>query len=511
MIIGGILIFLFFFYLYPYHLYHKEQTSLFILSSQTLGEYLSHPAVLSCLIGDFLTQFFYYQGIGPLTISVLLVLLSWVYYRLLYRICNGWAIFPVALITVWEFGKLCSLFYPISATLSLIGGGLIVLLFTHINLHFPKLLVPVSLICIATSYWLFGIGVWATLLFMFSYLSWYIFLLILVEVLCISVSAKSRYLIPWREAFLYPSTTQFDAPNFERENILKYDCEFYFNRNNRLSNDGTDARGLLPAYYTNLLDAKQQSLPSNLLRRMKYGINGLFIPVAPTSNYLSIFAANEVWFELGDMTLAEHATILGMIFSPHNKGSRALRRLAEINLINGDEEAAKKYLRMLQKTLVHKNWATERMPEQQSEKVKRWITVKQSFLAENDTIRHSADVQTSLCNLLDANSKNLLALDYLLCYDLLQKDIESFANHFEKYAGDYSNHRLYQEAYLIYAVAEKSPFPKNERIKIPASVIDEFKQYTKLYQSEGNGIEELKQKFDKTYWFYFHFAQRSKP
>ena len=211
------------------------------------------------------------------------------------------------------------------------------------------------------------------------------------------------------------------------------------------------------------------------------------------------------------MTLAEHATILGMIFSPHNKGSRALRRLAEINLINGDEEAAKKYLRMLQKTLVHKNWATERMPEQQSEKVKRWITVKQSFLAENDTIRHSADVQTSLCNLLDANSKNLLALDYLLCYDLLQKDIESFANHFEKYAGDYSNHRLYQEAYLIYAVAEKSPFPKNERIKIPASVIDEFKQYTKLYQSEGNGIEELKQKFDKTYWFYFHFAQRSKP
>ena len=156
---------------------------------------------------------------------------------------------------------------------------------------------------------------------------------------------------------------------------------------------------------------------------MKYSINGLFIPVAPTSNYLSIFAANEVWFELGDMTLAEHATILGMIFSPHNKGSRALRRLAEINLINGDEEAAKKYLRMLQKTLVHKNWATERMPEQQSEKVKRWITVKQSFLAENDTIRHSADVQTSLCNLLAANSKNLLALYYLFCYDFLQQDI----------------------------------------------------------------------------------------
>ena len=42
---------------------------------------------------------------------------------------------------------------------------------------------------------------------------------------------------------------------------------------------------------------------------------GLFLPVAPHSTYLTIYAANEVWFALGDMTMAEHAAILGMIFS----------------------------------------------------------------------------------------------------------------------------------------------------------------------------------------------------
>jgi len=34
---------------------------------------------------------------------------------------------------------------------------------------------------------------------------------------------------------------------------------------------------------------------------------GLFLPVAPHSTYLTIYAANEVWFALGDMTMAEHA------------------------------------------------------------------------------------------------------------------------------------------------------------------------------------------------------------
>ena len=511
MILGGALFFLFFFYLYPYHLYHREQTSIFVLSAQTLTDYLDKPAFLSCLVGDFLTQFFYYQGIGPLIISVLLIALGAVYYRLLYRKQNWWALIPVTLLTLWEFGKLCSMYYPISATLSFMGGGLIALLFIriHTKLHSNKAAIPLAMVCIAISYWLFGIGVWITLIFIFTYLSRFVMLLLFVEAICISLAAKHLYTIPWDEAFFYPSTTQFGAPNMERERILKYDCEYYFNRTSRLQDETISPNGILPTYYAHLIDAKQRNLPNNLLARMKYDINGLFIPVAPTSAPQSIYAANEVWFELGDMTMAEHATMLGMIFSPYNKGSRALKRLAEINLINHDDEAAKKYLRMLQKTIAHYNWAEERMPGIHSERVQQWLNVKRNFIPRTDVIRNSADIQTSLCNLLDANPNNLLALDYLLCYDLLIKDINSFGNHLEKYSNGYSNHRLYQEAYLIYATGQDSPFPKNEKIVIEPEVIDNFYQYTKLYQSEEDNVEQLKQLFDKTYWFYYHFAQKN--
>lgn len=73
-------------------------------------------------------------------------------------------------------------------------------------------------------------------------------------------------------------------------------------------------RSPFTAYYYNLLNAQQNRLPDRLMDGYQPASQGLFLPVAPHSTYLTIYAANEVWFALGDMTMAEHAAILGMIF-----------------------------------------------------------------------------------------------------------------------------------------------------------------------------------------------------
>lgn len=54
----------FFFRILPYHLFHREQTQLFLLATEPLAGYLRHPAALARLSGDFLTQFFYYEGVA---------------------------------------------------------------------------------------------------------------------------------------------------------------------------------------------------------------------------------------------------------------------------------------------------------------------------------------------------------------------------------------------------------------------------------------------------------------
>lgn len=74
--IGALALFLFFFRILPYHLFHREQTQLFLLATEPLAGYLRHPAALARLSGDFLTQFFYYEGGGPTIMAVVLVALG---------------------------------------------------------------------------------------------------------------------------------------------------------------------------------------------------------------------------------------------------------------------------------------------------------------------------------------------------------------------------------------------------------------------------------------------------
>lgn len=54
-----------------------------LLATEPLAGYLRHPAALARLSGDFLTQFFYYEGGGPAIMAVVLLLWGVVVFRLL--------------------------------------------------------------------------------------------------------------------------------------------------------------------------------------------------------------------------------------------------------------------------------------------------------------------------------------------------------------------------------------------------------------------------------------------
>ena len=259
-----------------------------------------------------------------------------------------------------------------------------------------------------------------------------------------------------------------------------------------------------------MLNAQQDRLPDRLMDGYQPASQGLFLPVAPHSTYLTIYAANEVWFALGDMTMAEHAAILGMIFSPHHTGARAVKRLAEINLVNGDEAAAMKYLRLLQKTMCYRDWAERRIPGKQTAEVCQWLKRKRLLLPATDTLRSSADIPLSLRHLLRNNPDNTLACDYLLCFDLLNKDIGAFAGDYREFAAKKFPSRLYAEGLLIYLAGKKASLDEVEKWNIPPQVLDEFSEYTRLYEAnDGNGAP-LQAKYGKTYWFYFHYATMKK-
>lgn len=506
---GALCLFFFYFQLLPFHLFHKEQTQLFLFAAEPLKGYGEYPAALACLLGDFLTQFYYYIGGGPAILTVVLLLWGAVAHRLFLPLLGRYAWLPALLAVVWEAGRQCVPAYPLSATLSLLGGGCVALLCRRQMAGSLPRALWTGMAAVAVAYYLFGYGAWLTALFLFRRKNGWVALLLLAEAAALPAATRRACLFTWKEAYSYPATAWKGSPDLKRERLLALDGNTYFGRTEKVQAllQKEDARSPLATYYYNLLNARQGLLPDRLMAYYQPAAQGLFLPVTPTSSYFTIAAAGEAWFALGDMTMAEHATILSMIFSPRHTGARAVKRLAEINLVNGDEAAALKYLRLLQKTLCYRSWAERRMPGKETEEVRRWLAQKRGLIPVADTLRASGDAARSLRNLLRSHPENRMTLDYLLCYDLLNKDMEAFASDFRRFFPQGATPgRLYAEGLLVYFAGKREVPEGLNRVPIPPQVLQEFREYTRLYEESGGDGTLLRPKYGKSYWFYFHYA-----
>lgn len=582
---GGIAGFVFFFYYCSYHFLHKEQISLFLYTAEALSAYAEKPGVVSGLAGDFLTQFFRYPGAGPALSALLILLLGRTAYAVLRKaLPAGWAMGAAALIAGWEALRVCGLLYPAAATISLIGGGGLFLLYDRIREKIERTgadhdktfgITPASVSCgttgtagvavagspkaaktgvttpiveatqavraprastlgrsteragagkraactgitglagIALGYWWFGYGAFflgiAVILSLLKNKNESIWaVLIAVELAALPALAARTCRLTYLQACQYPATRWWDRPHPAYERLLALDFESH-------AGNWREVRKRLPkderitacSYLYNLANAAENRLPDRLLQYYQPAAEGLFMPVTPASSYLSSLYAAEVWFRLGDMTMAEHATLLGMIFSPAHTGSRMIRRLAEINLINGDAEAARKYLRILSATLFDRPWARDRLPGQETEQVKHWLAEKRALIPRSDTIRTSTtDVVRSLRLLLDASPHNRAAYDYLLCYHLLAKDIPSFLKDYRPEAGK-APERLYAEALLVDLVRRRAGGEEIRQTIVDPAVVQDFKEYSRMQQQSGGNPSALAARFGRTYWFYYHYA-----
>ena len=100
-----------------------------------------------------------------------------------------------------------------------------------------------------------------------------------------------------------------------------------------------------------------------------------------------------------------------------------------------------------------------------------------------------------------------MALDYLLCYDLLTKDLDAFV-------GDYdpslTASRLYEEAMLIFLAAKGGMTEDNlNHYHISATTLARFNRFVSIYKRDNGSGRNLTQEFGKSYWYYFYFAVKN--
>ena len=217
---------------------------------------------------------------------------------------------------------------------------------------------------------------------------------------------------------------------------------------------------------------------------------GLFIPVGEKTGRFMIAQSGEVWYRLGEMTMAEHSAILGLSFSPQKKGAKFLRRLGEINRILGQDEAAAKYFSLA--------GCSSALSDEE-------LLLARSRLPRRDVIHGGTDVRTPLRLLVEANRANLAAYDYLLCYDLLTKRLDWFLEDFDP---GQPGSRVYQEAALITLAGEKElPLQQLLNFGVTQEACNDFWQFNEDMQTMD--FETLRGRWQGSYWFWFKYATRN--
>lgn len=443
---------------FKYHLFFVEQNQLFLNTPDCLSAYFTRPAWLACMAGDWAQQFYHYNCGGPAVLSLSLLVFG-VFTLLSLKECvpSGcgkflrlWIPALAALVLMTVEARL--FFYENArlASLYALGGGVMLWYAYHsITEDFGKrrwtgiainamIFVAMAAICFV----LFGYGALAfiALELLSSPAGRRIpagAAISIVLALCLSGRISTHYRMEKKQLALYPGLGLWvDAKKAEGvEDLLTYNIEY--GRGNykgiiKLYEHSRNAKTPEMSFFYAASASQLGILPDKLLKMKKPNL-GTFIHLDSKSNLFTIEMAAELYYLIGDMTYTERACMHANNFSPTKRCACLVKRLAEANLIIGDYAGAEKYLGQLRKSFIYRKWAEEHTPGSFSEEVQRKIDYKRQFLNNANEIRIGDNCHTILTGLLDANRNNIVALDYLLCTDIIANQKGMFMRDYQKY------------------------------------------------------------------------------
>lgn len=440
--------FAFFLLAYPYHLIRREHMNLFVYDWDYIRQTYRGVGWLARFGSDFVDQFLRFPVVGPVIIALVIVGIAAAAYRICRHFLGKWPSLAIsAVFYIWSFSRETENYYCTQYSLVMLGFLVLVLAALRFRKAWMK---PVATVLFI------AFGVWA-----------------------LGSPVHKYWGKPW------------GLPNLEYDKIIGLDAEIEREHWDKvMKRSGKDLYMTEASCCYNLAFAMNGQLGHSLFNYAQNYANGLLFWITTDISQFSSSIAGEAWFHLGNMTLAEQSAMIALQASPKHTGARYLVRLAKVNLINGEDGAAEKYLGLLGKTLCYGKWARSMMPGRQDEAAKTWIAQERSKLAVSDFVYSTNDLRPILLGLLEANPSNRMAREYLLCYDLLILDLEHFM---EDYSQDMIDAPVYQEGVLIWLSMRNEMTAENAaRYGIGTSAINRMERFFRYPDNYRN-----------TYWYYY--------
>lgn len=256
----------------------------------------------------------------------------------------------------------------------------------------------------------------------------------------------------------------------------------------------------------NLALSQKGMLADRLFEFYQNGGEGLFPTF--TRDMTSPVSTAEIFFRLGMVNDAERYMFEAQEAIPnYRKSARLTRRIIECEIINGNYKVAAKLLRRLQKTLFYSNWANQTMALLGNEKainrhpvygkLRKYREKKQDFLFSD----REMDQMLGLLFLND--NHNRMAYEYLMCYELLQRDMEKFMQYYPlgRFVGYDHIPRTFQEI-LIGNWMKTHSDPRTIPYSVDAQNVNNTLNFIQLYMQNPKDPQLCQQPYVSNAWYY---------
>ncbi len=469
--------------------YH-EQYQLFLWTSDYFSARISVPGGLADYIAELITQFNYLPVLGAILIAALFLLLQRLTWALTKRLggSNGWyglSFLPVLVLWVYESDPNVLQ----SLTIGLIAA-LAAVYIVRAGARSNRIAHVFTLIVLLPAfYWLFGVAVYivalAALFESMKQRRWFIGLFAVVYAALLVYA--SSYIVPFPESrvliglhfYRYPVgvpamqwivmgvvllTPYISAalPQFKSwtidliftliilalggaavwrsfdnvtHELIAYDYlvrteqwDAIIHKAEKNVNEPTP----LEVSVLNLALSQKGQLLDRLFAFYQNGSEGLFPSF--TRDILSPIPTAELFFRLGFVNDCERYCFEALQAIPdYQRSGRLLKRITQCEVANGQYEVAQRYLRLLKHSTFYSAWAESTLAllgdEEKLNANPTYARLRANREQQDDYLFSEWEMDQMVGLLLMNNQKNRMAYEYLIAYELLQRDLQ----HFDEY------------------------------------------------------------------------------
>jgi len=195
---------------------------------------------------------------------------------------------------------------------------------------------------------------------------------------------------------------------------------------------------------------------------------------------------------------------------------RILKRLIYINVLKGRPEAARRFIALLERSLLHNKWARRRNRQLDNDPLlsnEPAVASRRELMVVRDSVDDVTNLERMLLGLLERNPRNRMAFEYLMAHYLLTRQLDKLAANVRRF-DDFDETRLprhCQEALAVHLTETGSSEIDIGERTISSETWQRQCEFIQLAQQasedeDPGAFAALHGDFGDTYFFFYVFG-----